>query len=117
MLKKFSRSVRLEQNLHKEIAIIIKNYLCDIRINSVVTILEVKLSTDLHYAKIFFTSLKYKDKKKNDLLTNILQKSSGFIRFHLGKTTYWRIVPKLSFIYDYSFKNGINITNILRKHL
>ncbi|WP_075432003.1 30S ribosome-binding factor RbfA [Buchnera aphidicola] len=117
MLKTFNRAMRLEQCLHKEIAIIVRNFLRDPRIYSCVTILEVKLSSDLNYAKIFFTSLNLKDSQRNHLLTRILQKSSGFIRFHLGKTIYLRTIPKLFFIYDDSFLQGITISKILRDNL
>lgn len=116
MLKNINRVSRLEQNLYKEIAIIVQKFLCDPRISFVFTISEVKLSSDLSYAKIFVTSLEYKNKKKNDLLIYVLQNASGFIRYHLGKKIYLRIIPKLYFIYDYSFITGISISKILKKN-
>ncbi|AEH39826.1 ribosome-binding factor A [Buchnera aphidicola (Cinara tujafilina)] len=117
MLKKFSRSMRVEQNLYKEISVIIRNFLRDPRIHLGVTILAVQLSVDLHYAKVFFTSLQFQNKKKNEFLTHILQKSSGFIRYHLGKTIHLRIIPKLYFIYDDSFAKGMVISRILKENL
>ncbi|VFP88441.1 30S ribosome-binding factor [Buchnera aphidicola (Cinara piceae)] len=117
MLKDFSRSMRLERTLHKEIALIIQHDLKDPRINLLITISEVKLSLDLSYAKVFVTFLKYKNKNYIKLMLSILQKAGGFIRSHLNKHVYLRIIPKLHFIHDISFINGIFISKLISNRI
>ncbi|VFP77818.1 30S ribosome-binding factor RbfA [Buchnera aphidicola] len=115
MLKDFSRSMRLERSLHKEIAAIIQQKIRDPRLNSLITIVEVKLSTDLSYAKIFFTCLYDQDKRRIQLILGILQKATGFIRSLINKNIYLRIVPNLCFIHDISFSKGILISQLIEK--
>ncbi|VAX76623.1 30S ribosome-binding factor RbfA [Buchnera aphidicola] len=117
MLKGCHRAVKLERNLHKEIAIIIQQRLKDPRLNEFITISEVKLSLDLSYAKIFVTFLKEKNKKKIKLMLFVLQRSSSYIRSILNKNIYLRIVPKLFFIHDVSFLNGIFISKLIDKNM
>ncbi|MGI4816635.1 MAG: 30S ribosome-binding factor RbfA [Janthinobacterium lividum] len=115
MLKDFSRSMRLERSLHKEIAAIIQQKIRDPRLNSLITIVEVKLSTDLSYAKIFFTCLHDQDKYRIQSILDILQKSTGFIRSLINKNIYLRVIPNLCFIHDVSFSNGILISQLIKK--
>ncbi|VFP83725.1 30S ribosome-binding factor RbfA [Buchnera aphidicola] len=115
MLKNFSRSIRLERILHKEIAIIIQRRLRDPRLNFLITILEVKLSSDLSYAKIFFTCLNYQDNNRIKLILNILQKAEGFIRSLINKNLLLRVIPKLCFIHDTSYIAGIFVSNLINK--
>ncbi|VFP78226.1 30S ribosome-binding factor [Buchnera aphidicola (Cinara cuneomaculata)] len=115
MLKNFSRSVRLERLLHKEIAVIIQRHLRDPRLIFLITILEVKLSSDLSYAKIFFTCSNYQDKKIIKLILKILQKAEGFIRSLIKKKLYVRIIPKLCFFHDTSYITGMFISNLINK--
>ncbi|VFP79246.1 30S ribosome-binding factor RbfA [Buchnera aphidicola] len=117
MLKDFSRSMRLERSLHKEIATIIQFRLKDPRINLLITISEVKLSLDLSYAKVFITFLQYKNKKYIELILNILKGAEGFIRSCLNKNIYLRIVPRLCFIHDVSFINGIFISKLISNRI
>ncbi|VFP85986.1 30S ribosome-binding factor [Buchnera aphidicola (Cinara pseudotaxifoliae)] len=114
MLKDFSRSMRLERSLHKEIAIIIQKKIRDPRLNSLITILEVKLSADLSHAKIFFTCLHDQDKHRIQLILCILQKATGFIRSLINRNIYLRIVPNLCFIHDVSFSNGTLISQLIK---
>ncbi|ABJ90699.1 30S ribosome-binding factor RbfA [Buchnera aphidicola] len=114
MLKDFSRSMRLERSLYKEIAVIIQKNLRDPRLNSFITITEVKLSYDLSYAKVFITFLNYDDKKNIKIILGILQNATGYIRSLLNKKIYLRIVPKLFFVYDTSLINGIFISELIK---
>ncbi|VFP81149.1 30S ribosome-binding factor [Buchnera aphidicola (Cinara kochiana kochiana)] len=114
MLKNFSRLIRLERILHKEIAIIVQRYLRDPRLNFLITILEVKLSSDLSYAKIFFTCLNCQDNHRIKLVLKILQKSEGFIRSLINKNVLIRVIPKLNFIYDTSYTTGMFVSNLIK---
>ncbi|WP_075433931.1 30S ribosome-binding factor RbfA [Buchnera aphidicola] len=113
MLKKLYRANRLERSLHKEIAVIIRHYLKDPRLNALITVSEVKVSSDLGYAKIFITFLNHEDVDYIKLVLGILHNSSGFIRAQLNQHIYLRIVPKLLFIHDISFIKGMKISRLI----
>ena len=60
-----------------------------------VTITEVRITNDLSFAKVYFTSLE-DDKKK---ITDALNKASGFIRSSLCEKIEIRKMPEIHFVY------------------
>ncbi len=68
------------------------------------SITSVDLSSDLSYAKIFYSSV---EEKFNLTKTKeALAKASGFFRKRLAAEIDLRITPKLQFIYDSSLREG-----------
>lgn len=57
MEKLFNRSVRISQELQKNIASIIQYSLKDPRINTIITVSEVQVSKDLSHAQVFVSFL------------------------------------------------------------
>ena len=76
-----------------------------------VTINAVKISNDLSYAKVYFTTL-YDDKKEEMLKT--LNKASGFIRGKLFGKVEIRKMPELVFVYDESISYGKRIEEVIK---
>lgn len=113
MLQEVSRSSRVAQELKKILSFIIQYSLRDPRLNTMITVSEVLLSPDCKYAKVFVTFLNDKKKIIITEIIKILNNATGFIRKLLSKKIKLRMTPKLFFIYDDSFANGIKISNIL----
>ncbi|HXK00636.1 MAG TPA: 30S ribosome-binding factor RbfA [Buchnera sp. (in: enterobacteria)] len=113
MLQEVSRTFRVSQELKKELSLIIQYSLRDPRLNTMITVSEVLLSPDLSYAKIFITLLNNQDTFFIKETIKILKNATGFIRTLLSKKIKLRIIPKLFFIYDNSFIEGIRISNII----
>ena len=76
-----------------------------------VTVTGCKLSSDLGYCKIFFTSILDMDKKK---LEKELNEASSFIRGRLSEKINIRHTPSLNFIYDESIAYGQKIEDIIK---
>lgn len=76
-----------------------------------VTITDVKITNDLSFAKVYFTSLE-DDRKK---VMDALNKSSGFIRSELCNRVKIRKMPEINFIYDESIDYGKKIENIIER--
>ncbi|MBX4180786.1 30S ribosome-binding factor RbfA [Sodalis sp. CWE] len=113
MIKKYNRIQQISQEIRKKIAVILQQKIKDPRIN-MVTVLDVTLSRDLTYAKIFVTFLrKSRDPDANEIAIKALQGMAGFIRSLLSKNMYLRIVPKLAFIYDHSLNESIRISKLV----
>ena len=103
------RTERIGNILVEEISKIIASEIKDENI-TFVTITHVKVSNDLSYAKVYFTTL------HKETLENALNKASGFIRSELCKrVTHLRKMPELTFTYDTSVSYGMKIENIIEK--
>lgn len=100
---------RLGHILTEEISKIINEEVKDEDI-SFVTITAVDISSDLSYAKVYFTNLVDKDRDK---VTKALNKASSFIRGKLFDTVEIRKMPELTFIYDESIDYGNKIEKII----
>lgn len=78
-----------------------------------VTIMNVDLSDDLKYAKIYFSC--YGDEKTKKTAMNILKNKLKFLRRTLGSFLSMRNIPHLKFIEDDSLDNAFKISGILSK--
>lgn len=99
---------RLNNSFIKIISEIIYNDVKDSDIKFV-TITDCKITNDLSYAKVYFTSI------CNDIdkVTCALNKASSFIRGKLASKIEIRKIPELSFVYDESIEYGKKIENII----
>ena len=77
-----------------------------------VTITSCRLSKDLGYCKVFFTSMVDEDPKK---LEKELNEASAFIRGRLSEKIDIRHTPTLNFVYDESIEYGDNIEKIIKR--
>lgn len=114
MYKNFYKSDRISKEIKKKISYIIQQNVNDPRINKFSTVLDVVISKDCAYAKIFISFYNENENLiKNSL--KILNNASNYIRFLLGKKLNLRIIPKLIFLRDCSFLEGEKISNLLKK--
>jgi len=101
---------RLNNTFVEKISEIIHN---DVKNSDIkfVTITDVKITNDLSFAKVYFTSLS-DDRKK---IIDALNKSSGFIRSELCNKVKIRKIPELTFVYDESIEYGKKIEGIIER--
>jgi ribosome-binding factor A len=109
MPKEYPRSDRLASKIQRELASLIQNGLKDPRL-TMLSILDVQVSKDLSYAKIFFSVLNAED--ASDCL-QALNRASGFLQHEIGKSLKTRITPKLSFVYDDTDIRGRELSNLI----
>ena len=74
-----------------------------------VTITNASVTSDLSYAKIYFTTLG----ADIDVATKALNRASGFIKNELSKRIEIRKMPEMKFIYDKSIEYGEKIDKII----
>ena len=107
-------SVKLERLGHiftEEISKIIHTELRDESIGFI-TITYTKISSDLSYAKIYFTVLDIEKKKEMEVKLN---NASKFIRSKLFDRVEIRKMPELTFVYDESVEYGNKIEHIIEE--
>ncbi|MBQ7140943.1 MAG: 30S ribosome-binding factor RbfA [Bacilli bacterium] len=74
-----------------------------------VTITNANVTSDLSYAKIYFTTLG----ATPEVATKALNKAKGFIKIELSKRIDIRKMPEMEFIYDESIEYGNKIEKII----
>lgn len=113
MAREFSRTDRVGQQIHKEIASILQNEFKnrDPRLG-MVTVSSVEVSRDLAHAKIYVTFFENDEELMNEYLA-ILEENKGYIRTLLASRMRMRAVPALKFVRDSSLTEGIRIANLV----
>lgn len=106
-------------NKQERIAAVIRKNITEIILRDVknphlgfISIPEVKVSSDISFAKIFVSFYFDKDVKNG---MEALEKSKGFIRSSLAKKMDTRRIPELIFVHDEGYKKEEEITNLLKK--
>lgn len=102
---------RIASNLIKEISYILANKIKD-RDIKFVTITDCKVTTDLSFAKVYFTVLE-NDRKEETL--KALKNASGYIRKELAERVDIRHIPELQFVFDKSIEYGNKIEHIIEQ--
>ena len=106
------KTERLGNVLHKEISQILMTEVKDEDLKFI-TITKVDLSSDLSFAKVYFTCL---DNDKKDKIIKDINGASRFIRSELMRRKIEiRTMPELKFVYDDSIEYGNKIESIIEK--
>ncbi|MFT5543264.1 MAG: ribosome-binding factor A [Glaciecola sp.] len=115
MAREFSRTDRVSQQVHKEIASILQNEFKHREPEvGMITISSVEVSRDLAHAKIYVTFYNSDEEKiKADLVK--LQDAKGFVRSVLAKRIRMRAVPAVHFFRDESITEGIRISTLVNQ--
>ena len=102
---------RLNHAFQEEISMILMTEIKDEDIKFV-TITGVDTTSDLSFAKVYFTVL---DNAKKQSTFEALNGAASFIRGELSKRVEIRHTPELKFIYDNSIEYGEHIEKIIEK--
>ena len=79
-----------------------------------VTINEAMVSRDLAYADVYFTVL---PSENTEIVEEVLNEASGFLRSQLAKVLSTRTTPKLRFHYDNTIESGARMNKAIDKAL
>lgn len=101
---------RVSEDIKRELAAMLRE-LKDPRIQGLLTVVNVEVSSDLSYAKVYVSAMEGIDTAK--LAVKGLTNATGYIRREIGQRLHLRKTPELKFIADNSIEQGMKITNIL----
>ena len=110
MPREFSRSIRVAEQLRRELAELIRTEVKDPRVG-MVTVGDVEVSKDLAYAKVYFTVLG--DEKAGREAQQGLNRAAGFLRRQLSHIMRMRQVPELRFIFDETAIKGARLSALI----
>ncbi len=106
------RLEKLGEQIREEIAaLILSGKIKDPRVSTLLSVNRVTVSGDLSYAKVYVSS--FMDEHKTKKGVRGLENAAGFIRSELAKKLHIRHCPELTFIFDKSIKEGIDMVRKL----
>ena len=117
MAREFSRTERIAQQIHKEVASIVQNEYKHRVGDSVgdtplITLSGVEVSRDLAHAKVYVTCYSDSEEQVKSQIKQ-LNDYKGFIRGILAKRIRMRAVPALHFFRDQTITEGMRISNLV----
>lgn len=110
-MKRNNRMTRVNDELTRELANIIRGELKDPRIGVLTSVLRVETTQDLKYCKVFISVLGNDEEKAN--VMKGLKSATGYIRHLLAERINLRITPELMFKLDDSVEYGIRMSKLI----
>ena len=107
------RNERVRKTLMKEIADILQREIRDPRISGVVSIMDVEVSHDNSFAKVFYSVFGSDEQKEKTI--EAMNQNVSKIRYEVGKRIRLRLTPELRFVYDDSIEKGSKINELINK--
>ncbi len=108
MRKNSIKNTRINGEVQKVLADIIRGQIKDPRISPVTSVVAVEVSPDLKNAKVWISTLG-DEKAQEDTLAG-LKSAEGYIRNQLAKEINLRNTPQITFVMDQSIAYGVNMT-------
>ena len=106
------RLQRLGEQIREEIAkMLLKHEIKDPRVNEFLSINHVEVVADLAYAKVFVSS--FLDDKSVERGVDGLNSAAGYIQSVVAKKISTYRFPKLTFVADFSMKDGYKMVQKL----
>ena len=108
MRKNSVKNTRINGEVQRELAQIIRGGIKDPRIAPMTSVVAVEVAPDLKTCKAWISVLG-DEKAQEDTLAG-LRSAEGFIRGRLAKTINLRNTPQVTFIMDQSIAYGVNMS-------
>jgi ribosome-binding factor A len=116
MPKEYGRDRRVADFIQRELAVVLQMEMKDPRVG-MVSITEVKVSSDLGYADIYVSSFDAEQRAARDELLAVLEGASGWLRTLIAKRSKLRVVPRLRFHWDEVLEQGQKIDRLIGEAL
>ena len=110
MPRDFSRTLRVAEQIQRELADLIRLEVKDPRVG-MVTLTGVEVASDYGHAKVYFTLLG--DAGQIVAAVEGLNRAAGFLRRELGRRIKLRTIPQLHFSHDESVERGMRLSSLI----
>lgn len=108
MRKNSIKNMRINEEVLKELSVIIRDEVHDPRINPFTSVSEVYVAPDLKTCKVYVSVLGDSESQKDTLKG--LNSAAGFIRSKLAHSMNMRNTPELKFVVDQTIEYGVNMS-------
>ncbi len=109
MRKNSTKNMRINQEVHKELANIIRSEIKDPRIHPMTSVVAVEVAPDLKTCKAYMSVLGDEQAQKDTLAG--LRSAEGYIRRTLAKNVNLRNTPVITFVMDQSIEYGVTMSH------
>lgn len=103
--------IRINDEVKKEAAEIIRAELKDPRIGSLTSVLKADVTNDLKYCKIFVSVLG--DENQKEEVMEGLKNAAGYVRKLLASRINLRNTPEIKFVLDDSLEYSIRMSKLI----
>lgn len=108
-----TRMIRINDEIARVTANIIRSEMADPRVGTVVSVLRAETTTDLKYCKISVSVLG--DENQQQETMTALNKAAGFIRKRIAGIINLRNTPELKFVFDDSIVHGMRMAKLIEE--
>lgn len=109
-----NRPARVAEAIKREMGELLIREIKDVRVkNSLSSVTEVEVTSDLRHAKIFVSIMGTEDQKKS--VMEGLESAKGFIRSEIGKRINLRFAPEIHLKLDESLEKGDRLIQLINK--
>ena len=111
MRKNSNKNTRINGEVQRELANIIRGGIKDPRISPLTSVVAVEVAPDLKTCKAYISVLGDSEAQKATLAG--LKSAEGYIRRELAHTVNLRNTPEIRFILDQSIEYGVHMSKII----
>ena len=111
MRKNSIKNTRINGEVQRELANIIRGGIKDPRISPLTSVVAVEVAPDLKTCKAYISVLGDSEAQKSTLAG--LKSAEGYIRRELAHTVNLRNTPEIRFILDQSIEYGVHMSKII----
>ena len=111
MRKNSIKSTRINGEVQRVLAEIIRGEIKDPRISPMTSVVAVEVAPDLKTCKAYISVLG--DDTARDETLQGLKSAEGFIKSRLAKTINLRNTPEITFVMDQSIEYGVNMSKLI----
>lgn len=111
MRKNSIKNIRINEEVYRELANIVRGEIKDPRISPLTSVVAVEVAPDLKTCKAYISVLGDDEARKSTYQG--LKSAEGFIRSQLAKRINLRNTPAITFIMDNSIGYGVNMSKLI----
>lgn len=111
MRKNSVKNTRVNGEVHRVLAEIIRSEIKDPRINPMTSVVSVEVAPDLKTCKAWISVLGNEESQKDTLAG--LRSAQGYIKNQLARKINLRNTPEIRFIIDQSIEYGVNMSKMI----
>lgn len=107
-----NRINKINEEVYRELAAVIRE-LKDVRIPLMTSVVSVRVTNDLRYAKAYISVMGDEQTQKKAL--EGLKSAAGFVRREIGHRLKLRYTPEFVFMLDHSIEHGAHINQVIHE--
>lgn len=111
MRKNSIKNIRINEEVYRELANIVRGEIKDPRISPLTSVVAVEVAPDLKTCKAYISVLGDEEARKSTYQG--LKSAEGFIRSQLAKRINLRNTPAITFIMDNSIEYGVKMSKLI----